>query len=243
MKIYTLGTSHGAAEKGRACSGTLLEVNGAYYLFDCGGNMESKMTDMDIPMNKLRCVFISHMHEDHVGSLSGIAKRFKTYIYTGERVEMYLPEQKGIDAFLGWLDALHFGDSDKYRVMLTEEGEVYADENVRVSAIRTKHLMKGAFPSYAYVVEAEGKRILYTGDLNHEFDDYPTVVFEKDFDAIVCELVHFSLEKNLDTIIKSRTKHLIFTHMALENIQKIEDAKSRFPYRVDIACDGMRFDV
>lgn len=243
MKIYTLGTSHGAAEKGRSCSGTLIEVGGAYYLFDCGGNMESKLTDMGMPIEKIRCVFISHMHEDHVGSLSGIVKRFNTYIYTGEVVEVYMPEQEGIDAFFGWLKALHFGKADKYKIMLTKDGEVYSDENITVTAIRTNHIMKGAFPSYAYMIESAEGRVLYTGDLNHEFDDYPSVVFEKDFDAIVCELVHFNVEKNLDTIIKSRAKKLIFTHMSLDNIPKIESAMDRFPFSVEIAQDGMEFDV
>ena len=38
MKLYTLGTSHGATEIGRACSANLLAVGTTYYLFDCGGN-------------------------------------------------------------------------------------------------------------------------------------------------------------------------------------------------------------
>lgn len=42
MKLYTLGTSYGATELGRECSSNLLEVNGSYYLFDSGGNVEAK---------------------------------------------------------------------------------------------------------------------------------------------------------------------------------------------------------
>lgn len=48
MKIITLGTNRGAAENGRACSGTLIIVNNSYYLFDCGCNVESKMIDMEL---------------------------------------------------------------------------------------------------------------------------------------------------------------------------------------------------
>ena len=57
MKLYTLGTSHGATEVGRACSANLLEVGGAYYLFDCGGNTEGKMTDLSLPIEKIRAAY------------------------------------------------------------------------------------------------------------------------------------------------------------------------------------------
>ena len=225
------------------CSGTLLEINGAYYLFDCGGGIEARMTDLGMPIQDLRCVFISHMHEDHVGNLSAMAKRFTTYIYTGAILNIYFPEEQGIRAFSAWLDALHFRPERKVDMRLTLEGEVYSDENIRVSAIRTKHLEHGRYPSYAYMIEAGDKRILYTGDLDHDFGDYPTVVFEKDFDAIVCELVHFDVEKNLDTILKSRTKRLIFTHLSLGNIPKIKANIERFRFKVDIAEDTLSYTV
>ena len=107
MKLYTLGISHGATELGRECSSNLLEVNGSYYLFDCGGNVEAKMTDMQLPIREIKAVFITHMHDDHVASLSTIAKRFLIYMHKKKSVKMYLPEQNGIDAFKTWLKATH----------------------------------------------------------------------------------------------------------------------------------------
>lgn len=245
MKIITLGTSHGATEVGRACSGTLLMVNGASYLFDCGGNIEGKMTDLGLAIKDIRSVFISHMHEDHAGSLSAIAKRFVSYIKTGERVNMYLPEENGITAFKNWLLALHFSKLklDKLIFNLIQPGEIYRDENITVSAIPTQHLFNGKFPSYAFVVQAAEKKLLYTGDLACDFHDYPQIVFEEDFDAIVCELVHFDVENNLETISKSRTKKLIFTHMAPRNIPTIKNNEEKFPFPVYIAEDCMPFEV
>ena len=96
MKIYTLGTSHGRAEKGRGCSGTLIESHDVNYLFDCGGDVEGKMQNLGLSIDGIRSVFISHMHEDHVGSLSSIVKLFTIYIDKGESVQLFIPEENAL---------------------------------------------------------------------------------------------------------------------------------------------------
>ena len=244
MKLYTLGTSHGATEPGRACSANLVEVNGAYYLFDCGGDVERKMKNMEMPFDNLRAVFISHMHEDHVGTLSSVAKRFYVYNKTENRVSIHMPEQNGIEAFCKWLEAIHLNTSSgKVIYNLVQPGVVYADENITVTAIATKHLENGLFPSYAYVVASKDKKLLYTGDLNYTFCDYPEVAFTEDFDAILCELVHFKLENNLDTIKKSATQKLIFTHGAPKKILQVQAVKNQFPFEVEFAEDGNVYKI
>lgn len=246
MKVITLGTSHGGAEPGRACSGTLLEVNGTRYLFDCGGSVESKMMDLGLPIESIRCVFISHMHEDHVGSLSAIAKRFTSYIKTGECVKIFFPEEEGLSAFKNWLYSMHFNESrlaEKVSFEVIHAGEIYRDKNICVSTVPTQHLENGKFPSYAFVVQSDEGRLLYTGDLACDFHDYPDVVLHEDFDAVVCELVHFDIENNLETISKSRTKKLIFTHMRSDRVAVIKDNEDKFPFPVHIAEDNMQFNI
>ena len=243
MKIITLGTSHGGAEKDRSCSGTLFITNGGSYLFDCGGSMESKLRNIDFPMNEIKAIFISHMHEDHVGSLSGMVKRFNIYIKTGEIVNIFMPEESAIEAFKSWYRAMHLSNFSKSQFFPVKEGEIYNDGNITVTAIPNDHLAHIGFPSFSYVICAEGKKILYTGDLSGDFHDYPQVVFEEDFDAIVSELVHFNVENNADTIAKSRTKEIIFTHMHPRQLDAINAAKSKFPFPITIANDGDEFEV
>lgn len=245
MKLYTLGTSHGATEPGRGCSANLLEVNGSYYLFDCGGNAEGKMTDLHLPVLGIRAVFISHMHEDHIGGLSAIAKRFTVHRNKEcKSVSVFLPEQKGIDVFCQWLDALHFHISENaFTMHLVREGLLYKDENISVTAIPTRHLENGIYPSFAYMICTENEKLLYTGDLNADFGDYPQILLEEEFDAVLSELVHFSFEKNLKTIVKTKTKKLIFTHMAPGNIQRVAEHKDAFPFEVCIAEDGACFPI
>jgi len=243
MEFITLGTSHGATVPGRSCSGNLLRVNGVNYLFDCGGNVEGKMTDLDIPIKDIKCVFVSHMHEDHAGTLTSVVKRFCIY-QKNEKVKIFLTEQNAIDAFKVWASALHIPLSDdKAELDLVSKGKIYSDENISVTAIPTKHINNGLFPSYAYMVEAEGKKILYTGDLAIDFQDYPKILFEEEFEFVVCELVHFDLEKSLDLILKTNTKKLIFTHVDPTKALKIIKIKESFPFSVEVAEDGKAFGI
>ena len=246
MKIITLGTSHGGAEPGRACSGTLIEINGCRYLFDCGGSVESKMLNLGLPIESIRCVFISHMHEDHVGSLSAIAKRFTSYIKTDECVKIFFPESEGLSAFKNWLYSMHFNKtrlSEKVLFDVIEKNQIYSDENICVSAIPTQHLENGKYPSFAFVIRSENEKILYTGDLACDFHDYPDIVFKESFDAIVCELVHFNIENNLETMSKSKTKKLIFTHMRSDRVALIKENINKFPFPVYISEDNMEFNI
>ena len=245
MRLCTLGTSHGATEQGRSCSCNLLTVNGVHYLFDCGGYVEGKMTDLNMSISDIKAVFVSHMHEDHAGTLSAIVKRFCHYMSGMDvNVNIFLPEENGLAAFKNWLVALHMKTDDKkVSFSLAREGVIYTDENIKVTAIRTKHLNDGEFPSYSYMVETEDQRFLYTGDLNPNFHDYPEILYNEDFDAVLSELVHFSVEKNMDCFLKTRTKQLIFTHMGLHNIPKIEEARDRFPYPVHIARDNAFYHI
>lgn len=246
MKIYTLGTSHGRAEPTRSCSGTLLETNGSYYLLDCGCDVSYKAASLNLPIEHLKAVFISHMHADHVVSLPSILKLFTVYIKKDETVKLFLPEQYGINTLLEWFGAMHI-EHDGKRFAFTEvkSGEIYKDENITVSAVPTEHIMNGKFPSFAYdiTVRSENKRILYTGDLAYDFHDYPRVLLEEHFDAVISEGTHFDLKKNFGTICKTKTDRLIFTHIYPSAAKYINDGLSEFPFETSVAEDAELFEI
>ncbi|MBQ3141417.1 MAG: MBL fold metallo-hydrolase [Clostridia bacterium] len=245
MELYTLGTSHGATEPGRACSSNLVTINGHGYLFDCGCSVESKMTDLGLPIDAVRAVFMSHMHEDHVGGLSAIIKRFVTYHPNAAPLQVYFPEQQAIDGFCGWLRSMHFPEGLNGRATFSaiSTGVFYRDDHICVEAIPTAHLRNGALPSFAFSIQTAQKRLLFTGDLNADFHDFPAVALHERFDAVVCELVHFDLEKALQTLLSVQTDHLIFSHLSPYIIPRLEKLLPRFPFRVTVASDGARFPV
>ena len=238
MELIFLGTSHGAAEKNRFCSSTCLKIKDACYLFDCGAPVEGLLKNRGIAPKNIKSTFITHMHEDHAGTLSFIAKIFAVYEKKAS-TKIYFPEENGVIAYKAWIDALHlncYEESPYSRIdfQVVKNGMIYKDENIEVTAIETDHIC--GFPSYAYKVEACGRKLLFTGDLSTDFHDYPEIALQEDFDVIVCEITHFSLEHALQKIVNSRTKQLIFNHVYPGNEERCRE--SDFPFPVLIADDG-----
>ena len=69
MKIHFLGTCSGTEPMPdmHHCS-LAFDINGVYYWFDAGeGCSHTAMTKMGIDLSRIRSIFISHPHIDHVG--------------------------------------------------------------------------------------------------------------------------------------------------------------------------------
>ena len=243
MRITTLGTSHGAAEPGRFCCATLVDVCGRRYLFDCGAPVDALLTNRGEKIFDISAIFVSHMHEDHVSGLTTVAKRFLHYQRGTDtkRVRIFLPEEAAVDAYLGWCRALHMRLNDDLCVEVSRAGLLYEDDVVKVTAVPTAHL--SAFPTFAYMLEAEGKRIMITGDLNADFHDYPQLLLDQDFDAVVTELTHYSFPKAFDRIARTRTKQLIFTHIYPDTLAAAQPLLPELPFQVHVASDGTHYEV
>lgn len=253
MKLYTLGTSHGAVEGGRACSANLVEVGGVYYLFDCGAATELRLGEVGINPTDVRAVFISHMHEDHVGGISSIIKRFTAYNPEMKHTAIYLADESAKAALSAWIDTVYpyrwTGErfmtefSTCFELKAVEEGTFYDDGNLKVRAIPTRHSANGRFPSFAFVFEGEGKRVFYTGDLNACFSDFPTELLDTPLDLMLSELVHFNVSTAYPVVSRMQTKRLVFTHYSKRKLGELASANVTFPFQTDIARDRDVFEI
>ncbi len=247
MKIHILGTSHGAPEKNRGCTSMILETEGNFYVIDTGSSVEKYMTDKELDVEAINAIFITHMHEDHIGTLTGLLKVLRTYHGTAT-AKTFLPEQQGIEGLRAWLEAMHSVNWPENRLPFfnIEEGEVYSDEHVKVSAVKTDHI-KG-FPTFAFIFECEGKRVIFTGDLTDDLHDYPQIILDENSDAVITELCHYHkdfgfIEGTLEKLKASKTRILICGHIYPGGDTDMEKVKTTFPFEVAIASDGDIFEV
>lgn len=245
IMITTLGTSHGDQTYCRFNSSTLFEVGNNSYLVDAGTPVEALLIRSEKQFENLKAVFVTHMHNDHVGGLPGLIKAFVKHPNDGQCVQIYLPEKAGIEGLSEWLKAQHLPcPSPLYTLCTTMEGLVFRDDILSVRAIRTCHF---SFPSYAYVLEANGKRIVYTGDLASNFSDFPEIVRKEPCDLCICESTHFAMDMAIAVLKTCPLKKLVFNHVSNKwhgdgekhLIQLLED----MPFPCVIAHDGDEFAV
>lgn len=243
--VTTLGTSHGDQTYCRFNSSTLLEVGDHTYLVDAGAPVEALLVRAGKPLENLKAVLLTHMHNDHVGGLAGLIKAFIKYPKRGQYAQIFMPEEGGIEALTAWLKAQHMPfPSDLYSFRTTLEGPVFFDDMLSVHAVRTRHY---AFPSYAYVFETHGKRIVCSGDLASDFSDFPEIVRNEPCDLCICESTHFNINVAIEVLKTCPIKKLVFNHISNlwhgEGEQKLKQLLADMPFECAIAHDGDTFSL
>jgi len=236
MKVFFLGTSHGIAEKGRFRTSMLLETNEASYIIDLGAPIGTLMKNYGLTFKKVRAAFITHMHGDHA---SNISEYVDWCNFVDGNKSLYLPEKDDIRYVEDWIYAMHSEELySKGNCILknVELGEFYNDGNIKVTSIETHHLKRGK--SFAYVVEGEGKRILFTGDLQDSFADFPIIAEEEAFDAVICVLTHFDVGEALFRLNNSKTKRIIFNHVRDDKMEMLKNSSEKVEFDYHIANDG-----
>ena len=127
------------------------------------------------------------------------------------------------------------------------EGPVYRDENLSVTAVATRHINNGERPSYAYIIECEGKRLIFTGDLHGgDAADFPAAAKAEPSDLIVCEMAHFSHEVAFGHLKDCPTRRVLFYHVWYnyeQSMASIEAAKGQYPFEVLAVSDGDDFEL
>ncbi len=218
MKLTTLGTCNGDSSYNRFHSSTLLEFDNALYLIDCGAPCEALLRRANKNFNKIRGIFITHMDNDHVGGLTELYKELILYARYYQHVDVYLAEDAW-DAFFAWAGAMRLSRRDDVcNFKVTKPGEIYSDENITVEAYPTDHIPYAPVKpvTFAYGVSYEGKRLLHTGDLRGDFEDYPEILFQEHFNVLICEATHYKPEIAMPKFLKTKADMIIFNHVAEE---------------------------
>ena len=242
MKITFLGTSHGVPAADRWCSASMIEAGGGIYCIDAGGPLIDLLLRRGVDLNRMRALFATHMHGDHVNGVLPFADLLNWY-FRDAQADIFLTEARGIELFRQLIELMEGGPIDGRRVrfrLMTPE-TVYADENVRVAPLPTRHLAAQNRPSYSYLVEADGKRALFSGDLSGGLreKDFPALALAEDLDALVLEMAHFDVPDVLPWLERCRARQVLFTHVyPLDKLARIEALDGRFGYPIRTVADG-----
>ncbi len=247
MKITFLGTSHGVPAPDRHCSSCMVGVNNSVYLIDTGAPVTDLVMRNGRDIDDVRAVFTTHVHGDHTAGLFQLCDLINWY-YRSHAIDIFIPEQPFIDALKNLILAATPTrpiDENRIRFKINDESACYEDENVKVSFIRTQHMCE-PHKSYAVLLEADGKRVLFSGDLSHllQAKDVPNVLFEEEIDAFVCEMAHFGVAEVLPYLDRARVKDVYVTHVyPVEKYAEIEEMANLLFIKIHTPNDGDTFEV
>jgi len=165
-------------------------------------------------------IVISHYHMDHLGQLTSALSEIP--IYMGElskEIALIAAEHQDRDLYLRLLGANTF-----------RGGEAFSIGDIHIRPLVIDH---SAADSYMFVIEAEGKRVLYTGDfrmhgLRHHVLDKLVNTYIGEVDVLITEGT--SLSRDADDCISEAT--------VLDDISSyIQDGKYAF-----VMCSSTNID-
>lgn len=243
MRVTFLGTSHGVPEPGRRCSCTMVEAGDKKYIFDMGIQLQEELQNLCISPDEITAVFFTHMHGDHLDGLVNFTDLNSWYFKTADPA-VYLPNLNAVPVLSAWMEVTESHLREDLRFFEVQEGTFYDDGTLKVTAIRTQH----SRISYAYLIEAEGKIIVLTGDMKGQtgpVEEYPFFLPDRQADLVICEAAHFNALMYEEAFRKNPPKKVFFNHYAKWNLGNIFDLSEKLKEIVPVimAVDHMRTEV
>ncbi|WP_018479600.1 MBL fold metallo-hydrolase [Pontibacter roseus] len=163
MKIKFLGTG-GAFDIDYLNSAALLTFRGKCLLIDCGFTVYQTLVQKNF-MHRVSHILITHLHNDHCGSLANLLLH-KSIVEKAERPVILYPSEQFKNQLYEFLK-VQVKDPDKYADFVPLE----QFDGIRVVDTYGQH--SEGLQTYAYIFEDE-YRIVYSGDLGK-----PEALFDK----------------------------------------------------------------
>ena len=245
MKITFLGTSHGMPAADRHCSAALIETGGCCYLIDAGAPVADLLVRRGVDMRTLKGVFTTHLHGDHAFGVIQLAS-LCSWAFRKTDLDIFLTEERGVELVKELICAFDGPIAERVRLKLMTDDTVWQDEHIRITPMPTQHLAHLNRPAYSYLVEADGKRVLFSGDLSQWIakDDFPAYALENEVDLLICEFAHFHMEHIAPYLEKCKAKELIFNHVfPIAKLDEIAELDGKYAYPIRAVADGEEIEL
>lgn len=246
MRITFFGSSSGSPGPNMKCSCTLLEIGEKKYIIDIGTILIEQLANRNINIAEINALFVTHMHRDHTDGLPSYYLRLHSPYGKNADPEIFIP-QMPMEPVIQALDAWricngHIKEARPIKFRQVQEGLIFDDGVLKVTAYPTKH--SEITHTFSYLLEAEGKRIFFSGDFNRQPDEeFHYEILEEPLDLAVCELGHFKAEKYGIIFAKNPPKKLIINHISKKNMASAYDFRLTSEFPTDLAHDGMVIDL
>jgi ribonuclease BN (tRNA processing enzyme) len=243
MQLTVIGCGDAFGAGGRLQTSLHVRCRAASFLIDCGTSTLIGMHRLNLKLNDVETVFVTHLHGDHFGGLSWllidaqyVSRRTRPLIVVGPL---------GIEArFVTVTEALYPGVLGAPRAFALQFVELAERQpldigGVRVTPFEVKH-PSGA-PPYALRFDVDGKVLTFTGDTGWAES---LIDAARGADLLISECFQYDLK--LDIHLDYRTidanyvrlgaKRVLLTHMGEAMLARVGEVDAS---RYLIAEDGM----
>jgi len=239
-ELVFVGTSDAFGAGGRCQSAILLRADSGSALLDCGVTTNTGLRRLKIDRSEIDAILVTHFHADHFGGIPLFLlaaqhedRRTHPLVIAGPAgIERKVRE---LAASMGHpIDGRDVGFSVSYQEL--EVGGTAAIGPVKTRAFATHH--DPASCPQGLIVEAENRRIAYSGDTGW-FDDLPQQV--AGCDVFICECtLHepvFEFHLDIETLVAKRDQfdcgRMLLTHLGAE----MSDRRGKL--EIETADDGL----
>lgn len=189
-------------------------------------------------------VFFTHNHGDHIGMFFRINKSIPLYIGEASK-EIYLTLQK-------YLKSTHLDHLEQ--IITFKALDKISIKDIIVTPLLVDH---SAYDAYMFIIEADGKRVLHTGDFrNHGYKGKGLLkmlsVYAKDIDLLITEgttlsrsnqpiLTESDLKNKAEKLLSE--KKYVFVLCSSTNIDRISAFYQANPHGKYFVCDEYQKDI
>ena len=252
MRLTTIGTGTAAPSAARVCSGHLVEARDVRLLLDCGSGVVFRMAQQGIDWMGITHLALTHFHADHTTDIATLlyAWRYGAIPWRTRPIVIYGPP--GTTELLARHDAAFGGSFGtlgfEIRVQEVAAGERIAiADAVELAAQKVPHTVE----SVAYSIEAEGRRMVYTGDTG---PDEALGAWAAGCDLLLAECslpdsmrmaTHLTPETCGELAARAGARHLVLTHFypPVEVVDIRAIVAERYAGDVTLASDGWSTDI
>jgi ribonuclease Z len=247
LQVTFVGSGGPIVTKERSCPCILIDRD---ILLDCGSGTLKNLRQIDVDLNGIKKLLITHYHVDHIGDLPSLLWAMET----GERKEpLEITGYKGIEELT----------KNLLKLMNTPEDITIFDLSFRplsgetiFDGIRTCLTLHNP-PNLAYRIERNGKNFCYTGDTAyHE----PLAKFAYNCDIMVHDAMFLDEQSELASLMNHSTAGeagkiaerahvdtLVLFHIFHQNVDfedKFKEQASReFSGKIIIAKDFQTLEI
>lgn len=162
FRVYILGCGSAKPTTRHYPSSQVIDFRGNLFMIDCGEGAQMQFMRMRLKPNRLRHIFISHLHGDHCYGLPGLLSTLSLGVIEGH-VTVHLPEE-GIRLLKPLIDYTSHDLQVEFAPYEYGNNTIYEDKSLTVSTVPLVHRM----PCVGFIFREKEK----LRHLNREMADF-----------------------------------------------------------------------